>query len=214
MKRPQFFDTSGTRHKVRRHSPENVWVFNLFPVPFTACLNSVSWSRNLIFLKLPQIIWRICKNIPQEWGTRWRSWLRHCATSRKVAVSIPDGVTGIFLLHNPSGRTMALGLTQPLTEMSTRNISLGVKRPVRRTDNLTTFICRLSWNLEATFSWNPQGLSRPVMGLLYLFMPQEYLKPRRIFGPFSIHSSGVKALECYCLHTFPNLFFVLHIPAV
>ena len=28
--------------------------------------------------------------------TRWRSWLRHCATSRKVAGSIPDGVTGIF----------------------------------------------------------------------------------------------------------------------
>ena len=30
------------------------------------------------------------------WGTRWRSWLRHCATSRKVAGSIPDGVIGIF----------------------------------------------------------------------------------------------------------------------
>ena len=29
-------------------------------------------------------------------GTRWRSWLRHCATSRKVAGSIPDGLTGIF----------------------------------------------------------------------------------------------------------------------
>jgi len=29
-------------------------------------------------------------------GTRWRSWLRHCATSRKVAGSIPDGVIGIF----------------------------------------------------------------------------------------------------------------------
>ena len=28
--------------------------------------------------------------------------------------------------HNPSGRTMALGPTQPLTEMSTRNISWGV----------------------------------------------------------------------------------------
>jgi len=27
---------------------------------------------------------------------QWRSWLRHCATSRKVAGSIPDGVTGIF----------------------------------------------------------------------------------------------------------------------
>jgi hypothetical protein len=59
--------------------------------------------------------------------TRWRSWLRHCATSRKVACSIPDGVTGIFHWHNPSGRTMAVGLTQPLTEMSTRNISWGVK---------------------------------------------------------------------------------------
>jgi len=31
-----------------------------------------------------------------NWGTRWRSWLRHCATSRKVAGSIPDGVVGIF----------------------------------------------------------------------------------------------------------------------
>ena len=29
-------------------------------------------------------------------GTWWRSWLRHCATSQKVAGSIPDGVTGIF----------------------------------------------------------------------------------------------------------------------
>ena len=35
--------------------------------------------------------------------------------SRKVAGSIPDGVIGIFNSHNPSGRTMALGLTQPLT---------------------------------------------------------------------------------------------------
>ena len=49
-------------------------------------------------------------------GPRWRSWLRHCATSQKVAGSIPDGVIGIFHLHNPSSRTMALGLTQPLTE--------------------------------------------------------------------------------------------------
>ena len=60
-------------------------------------------------------------------GTRWRIWLRHYATSRKVAGSIPDGDIGIFHWHNPSGRTMALGLTQPLTEMSTRNISWGVK---------------------------------------------------------------------------------------
>ena len=60
-------------------------------------------------------------------GTWWRSWLRHCATSRKVASSIPNGVIEIFHWHNPSGLTMALGLTQPLTEMNTRNISWGVK---------------------------------------------------------------------------------------
>ena len=58
-------------------------------------------------------------------GTRWRSWLRHWVTSRKVAGSIPDGVVGIFHWHNPSGRTVALGLTQPLTEMSYRSISCG-----------------------------------------------------------------------------------------
>ena len=46
-------------------------------------------------------------------------WLRCCATNRKVAGSIPAGVSGFF------DRTMALGSTQPLTEMSTRSISWG-----------------------------------------------------------------------------------------
>jgi hypothetical protein len=31
------------------------------------------------------------------WGTRWRSWLKHFATSRKVADSILDGAIGIFI---------------------------------------------------------------------------------------------------------------------
>jgi len=35
-------------------------------------------------------------------------------------------------------------------------------------DNLTTFVCRLSWNLGASTSWNPLGLATSVMGLLYL----------------------------------------------
>lgn len=33
-----------------------------------------------------------------QWSTWWCSWLRHFATSWKVAGSIPDGVTGIFSL--------------------------------------------------------------------------------------------------------------------
>jgi hypothetical protein len=111
------------------------------------------------------------------WGTQWRSCLRHCATSRMVAGSIPDGVIEIFHWHNPSGRTMALRSTQPLTEIGTRNF-LGVWRPVRRADNLTTFMCRVSWNLGASASWNPQGLFRCVMGLLYLYLTYYRLRVR------------------------------------
>ena len=72
----------------------------------------------------------VCTNVqcqPTSGGPRWPSWLRHCATSRKVAGSIPDGVIGIFHWHNPSSRTMTLGSTQPVTEMNTRNISWRVK---------------------------------------------------------------------------------------
>ena len=59
------------------------------------------------------------------WGSAVAQWLRRCATNREVAGSIPDGVIGIFHWHNLSYRTMALGSTQPLTEMSTRSISWG-----------------------------------------------------------------------------------------
>jgi hypothetical protein len=47
----------------------------------------------------------------------------NCTTSRKVAGSISDDAIRIFRWHNPSGRTMALRSTHPLTEMTTRNIS-------------------------------------------------------------------------------------------
>jgi hypothetical protein len=43
----------------------------------------------------------------------------------RLAGSFPDGVIGIFQWHNPSGRTMALGSTQTLTEISTRCVSWG-----------------------------------------------------------------------------------------
>jgi hypothetical protein len=59
--------------------------------------------------------------------TQWRSWLRHSPTSRKVAGSIPDGVTRIFHWKNPSGRTLFLGSIQLLIEMSTKNISWEIK---------------------------------------------------------------------------------------
>jgi len=41
--------------------------------------------------------------------------------------SIPYGVTGILHWNTPSNCIMALGLTEPLTEISTRNTSWRVK---------------------------------------------------------------------------------------
>jgi hypothetical protein len=67
--------------------------------------------------------------------------LRHYATSLiKVVGSISDEVIGYFSWLNPSSRIMALGSTQPLIEMSTRNIPEGKGLPVRKADNLTA-IC-------------------------------------------------------------------------
>jgi len=55
-------------------------------------------------------------------------------------------------------------------------------------DNLTTLMCQLSWNLEASTSWNPGGLSRPVMGLLYLLythveLVHQMCNPVSLFKP-------------------------------
>jgi hypothetical protein len=44
------------------------------------------------------------------------SWLKHYATRRKVA-----GLSRDKLIHNPSSRSIAPGLTQSVTETSTRN---------------------------------------------------------------------------------------------
>jgi hypothetical protein len=60
----------------------------------------------------------------------------------RLPVRVLDEVD-IFNLSNPSRRTMALGLTQPLTEMSTRNLPGGKKRPARKADNLGA-ICELN----------------------------------------------------------------------
>jgi hypothetical protein len=54
-------------------------------------------------------------------------------------VWVPDEVD-FFNLPNPSSRTMALGSTQPLTEISTWNLPGGKKRPAHRADNLAA-IC-------------------------------------------------------------------------
>jgi hypothetical protein len=64
-------------------------------------------------------------------------WLRHYVTSQKVADSIPDEVIRFFSLPDFSSCTMALGLTQSVTEMSTRNLPGGKRQLVCKADNLT-----------------------------------------------------------------------------
>jgi hypothetical protein len=61
------------------------------------------------------------------------------ATRRKVAGSIPDKLLRFFNWPNLASRTMAVGSTQPLTEMSTRNFPGGKGRPARKAD--LTAIC-------------------------------------------------------------------------
>ena len=97
---------------------------------------------------------------------------------------------------------------------------------MRRADNLTTFMCRLSWNLGASTSWNPQGLSRPVMGLLYL-LPLPFKTLHSQFGicfskfldrvmyktKFPIHISVVFSkfnflYQCNFFFDVPNISFV------
>jgi hypothetical protein len=56
---------------------------------------------------------------PPAWNNLVAQLVESQRYTPKIMGSIFNGVTGIFHLHNPSGRTMALGSNQPLTEMST-----------------------------------------------------------------------------------------------
>ena len=84
---------------------------------------------------------------------------------------IPDGVNGIFHWHNPSSRTTALGLTQLLTEMSTRNTSWGSKGG--RCIGLTTLPPSCADCLEI---WEPQppGTLRACKGIAFTMIDYFY----------------------------------------
>jgi hypothetical protein len=56
----------------------------------------------------------------------------HLFRGRTVPGSIPGGVTGFFSDISPSDRSMALGSTQPLVKMRTRNIPGGKGGPCVR----------------------------------------------------------------------------------
>jgi hypothetical protein len=61
------------------------------------------------------------------WGTQWRWWVSHGATNGEAAGSIPDGVIWNFQWHNPSDRTMALGVDAASNRNEYQVYFLGVK---------------------------------------------------------------------------------------
>ena len=90
-----------------------------------SCWLNITHVLSFLETFLPKIIFNLCiwklretrnkSNLVKQAGT---AVAQCCATNR-------NGVSGIFHWHNPSDRTMALGSTQPLTEMSTRRTSWG-----------------------------------------------------------------------------------------
>jgi hypothetical protein len=89
---------------------------------------------------------------------------------------------------------------------------------VRKADNFTTFMCRLSLNVGALTSWNLQDLSRPVTGLPTSLLPFRSIEGNESFVTFcSVLFRFVPFCSvlfrfvtfCYVLFRFVTLCYVL-----
>ena len=63
---------------------------------YSSSSSNVCWPGVDLLLVLTDVSLHLAVALAAHRGTRWRRWLRHCATGRKVVGLIPDGVIGIF----------------------------------------------------------------------------------------------------------------------
>jgi hypothetical protein len=82
--------------------------------------------------------------------------------------SIPNEIIEIFNLPDPSSRTMALGFSQLLTEMSLRNLLGGKALPARKAGNLTSSCDCLENVGSSSHVSRPYKPPRPVTGIALL----------------------------------------------
>jgi hypothetical protein len=94
---------------------------------------------------LTDLVWEGVRGSVVGWGTM----LQAGRTQDRILDEVD-----FFNLPNPSSHTMALGSTQSLTEMSTRNVPGGKMRPARKADNLPAICEPIVYKM-----WEPQHLT-------------------------------------------------------
>jgi hypothetical protein len=133
---------------------------------FLACLLPVSIHLTHLNFITDRPLIEACHEKYKLWSSSLRSSVVGWGTMLRAGrspVQVPDEVD-FFNWPNTSSRTMALRSTQPLTEMSTRNLPGGKKRPARRADNLAAICEPNVWKCGSLNLSQRYGPPRPVQG--------------------------------------------------
>ena len=112
-------------------------------------------------------------------GTAVAQWLRCCATNRKVAGSIPADVSGFFIDTKSFRSHYGPGVDSASNRNEYQEYFLGVKRPVRKADNLPPSCAVVTKSGNLNFL-EPSGPLRACNGTalpFYLFTSYNTSKP-------------------------------------